>query len=41
MAGTSGLAFTVAFATGSGQITITRTAGSQLYRVVFSELAQV
>ena len=40
LGGTSGLAFTVAFASGSGQITITRTSGSQLYRVVFSELAQ-
>ena len=41
MAGTSGLAFTVAFAAGSGTITITRTSGSQLYRVVFSEFAQM
>ena len=41
MAGSAGLAFTVSFATGSGQLTITRTAGSSLYRVVFMELAQV
>jgi hypothetical protein len=40
LGGTSGLGFGVTFAAGSGVITITRTSGSQLYRVVFMEFAQ-
>jgi len=41
MAGNSNLAFTVSMAAGSGTITITRTGGSQLYRVVIMEFAQL
>tara|TARA_R100001509_G_C4851369_1_gene210213 strand:+ start:52 stop:882 length:831 start_codon:yes stop_codon:yes gene_type:complete len=40
MAGNSNLAFTVSMAAGSGTITITRTGGSQLYRVIIMEFAQ-
>jgi hypothetical protein len=40
MGGSPSNAFTVAFAGGSGQITITRTSGSSLYRVVMMEFAQ-
>jgi hypothetical protein len=40
LGGTSGLGFGVTFAGGSGIITITRTSGSQLYRVVIMEFAQ-
>lgn len=40
LGGSSNLDFTVAFATGSGTITVTRTAGSALYRVVIMEFAQ-
>jgi hypothetical protein len=40
LGGSSNLDFTVAFATGSGTITVTRTAGTALYRVVIMEFAQ-
>ena len=40
MGGSPANTFTVAFAGGSGQITITRTSGSSLYRVVMMEFAQ-
>jgi hypothetical protein len=40
LSGTGSNAFTVAFASGSGVITVTRTSGSSLYRVVFMEFYQ-
>ncbi|MDB2510112.1 hypothetical protein N9X32_06245 [Pseudomonadales bacterium] len=40
LSGSPSNAFSVAFAGGSGQITITRTSGSSLYRVVMMEFAQ-
>lgn len=40
LGGSANLDFTVAFAGGSGNITVTRTAGTNLYRVVIVELAQ-
>jgi hypothetical protein len=40
MGGSPANTFTIAFAGGSGQITVTRTSGSSLYRVVMMEFAQ-
>ena len=40
LAGTGSNAFTLVFASGSGVITVTRTSGSSLYRVVFMEFYQ-
>jgi hypothetical protein len=40
LGGSAGLAFSVGFLSGSGQIQITRTAGSNLYRVLVMEFAQ-
>jgi hypothetical protein len=40
LSGSPSNAFSVAFANGSGQITVTRTSGSSLYRVVFMEFYQ-